>query len=60
MKQLTNLLLGLAALAFLIGTLARFLSGGMLLGNEAVVYWRGAMGFLGFAIALLLIQLRDR
>jgi hypothetical protein len=60
MKQLTNLLLGLAALAFLIGTLARFLSDGLLFGNEAVVYWRGAMGFLGFAIALLLVQLRDR
>ena len=60
MKQVINILLVLAALAFLIGTLARFLSDGVLIGNEAVVYWRGAMGFLAFAIALLLIQLRDR
>ena len=60
MKQVINILLVFAALAFLIGTLARFLSDGVLIGNEAVVYWRGAMGFLAFAIALLLIQLRDR
>ena len=60
MKQVINILLVLAALAFLIGTLARFLSDGVLIGNEAVVYWRGAMGFLAFAIALLLMQLRDR
>ena len=60
MKQLINVLLGLAALAFLIGTMARFLSGGFLLGNEAVVFWRGAIGFLAFAIVLLLIQIRDR
>ena len=60
MKQTTNILLILAVLAFLVGTLARFLSGGVLMGNEAVVYWRGAMGFLAFAIALILLQIRDR
>jgi hypothetical protein len=60
MKQTTNILLILAVLAFLVGTLARFFSGGVLLGNEAVVYWRGAMGFLAFAIALILLQIRDR
>jgi len=60
MQQIINLLLILAVLAFLAGTAARFFSGGMLLGNEAVVYWRGAMGFLAFAIALILIQIRDR
>ena len=59
MKQLANILLALAALAFLTGTLARFFSDGVLLGNEAVVYWRGAMGFLAFAMALILIQIRD-
>ena len=60
MKQLVNVLLILAVLAFLTGTLARFFAGGMLLGNEAVVYWRGAMGFLAFAVTLVLIQIRDR
>ena len=60
MKQTINILLILAVLAFLVGTLARFFSDGGLLGNEAVVYWRGAMGFLAFAIALILIQIRDR
>jgi len=59
MKQLANILLALAVLAFLTGTLARFFSDGVLLGNEAVVYWRGAMGFLAFAMALILIQIRD-
>ena len=38
MKQVINILLVLAVLAFLIGTLARFLSDGVLIGNEAVVY----------------------
>ena len=60
MNQIVNVLLILAVLAFLVGTLARFLSDGVLLGNEAVVYWRGTMGFLAFAIALTLIQIRDR
>ena len=59
MKQTVNILLILAVLAFLVGTLARFFSGGVLLGSEAVVYWRGAMGFLAFAIALILLQIRD-
>jgi hypothetical protein len=59
MKQAVNILLILAVLSFLVGTLARFLWDGVLLGNEAVVYWRGAMGFLAFAIALILIQIRD-
>jgi len=59
MKQLANILLSLAVLAFLAGTLARFFSDGVLLGNDAVVYWRGAMGFLAFSIALILIQIRD-
>lgn len=59
MKQMVNILLGLAVAAFLTGTVARFVSSGELLGNDAVVYWRGAMGFLAFAIALTLIQIRD-
>jgi hypothetical protein len=60
MKKTTDILIVLAVAAFLVGTLARFFSGGTLLGNDAVVYWRGAMGFLAFAIALILIQIRDR
>jgi len=60
MNRLVNILIILAALAFIVGTLARFLGGGTLLGNEAVVYWRGAIGFLAFAATLLLVQIRDR
>ena len=60
MNRLINILILLAALAFVSGTLARFLSGGDLMGHEAVVYWRGAVGFLAFAITLVLIQIRDK
>ena len=59
MNRLINTLILLAALAFIVGTLARFLGGGNLLGNEAVVYWRGSIGFLAFAATLLLVQIRD-
>ncbi len=54
-----NVLIGLAVLAFLVGALGRFLFDGQWLGNEPVVFWRGAMGFLAFAIALILLQIRD-
>ena len=60
MHRLINALILLAALAFASGAVARFLSGGNLLGNEAVVYWRGSIGFLAFAVTLLLIQIRDK
>ena len=60
MNKLINILIFLAALAFIVGSLARFLGGGYLLGNEAVVYWRGAVGLLAFAVTLLLIQIRDK
>ena len=50
MNRLANLLVFLAALAFMVGTVARFLGGGNLLGNEAVVYRRGSIGFLSFAV----------
>ena len=49
------LLIGLAALAFSVGTVAAFSHQVMLL--EPVGYWRGAVGFLLFAIAL---QMMDR
>ena len=60
MNRLINALILLAALAFVSGTLARFLGRGTLLGNEAVVYWRGSIGFLAFAVTLLLVQIRDK
>jgi hypothetical protein len=53
-------LICLAALAFVVGTLGRFFLDGSLLGIEPVVYWRGAIGFLAFAMTLILIQIRDK
>jgi len=60
MKILVNVLIILAAIAFVVGSAARFLHGGTLLGYEPVVYWRGAIGFLAFAGTLTLTQIRDK
>jgi uncharacterized membrane protein len=49
MKNLCWLLIGLAALAFCVGTATAFAHTTYLL--EPVGYWRGAVGFLLFAIA---------
>jgi len=46
-------LIGLAALAFCVGTYAAFTHQVILL--EPVGFWRGAVGFLLFAIALRLM-----
>ena len=50
MRNLCWLLIGLAALAFTVGTATAFMRQTFLL--EPVGYWRGAVGFLLFAIAL--------
>ena len=60
MKMLVNTLIILAATAFIVGTAVRFLYGGHFLGQEPVVYWRGAIGFLAFACTLILVQIRDK
>jgi uncharacterized membrane protein len=49
MRNLCWLLIGLAALAFCVGTATAFTHQTFLL--EPVGYWRGAVGFLLFAIA---------
>lgn len=48
------LLIALAALAFVVGTSLAFSGATFLL--PPVGYWRGAVGFLLFAIALRLMQ----
>ena len=48
------LLIGLAALAFSVGTVVAFTHRVFLL--EPVGYWRGAVGFLLFAIALRMMS----
>ena len=50
-------LIGLAALAFGVGTVAAFTHRVILL--EPVGFWRGAVGFLLFAIALRLMDHRS-
>jgi len=54
MRSLCWLLIGLAALAFTVGATHAFLHKTFLL--EPVGYWRGAIGFLLFAIAIRLMD----
>jgi uncharacterized membrane protein len=54
MRSICWLLIGLAALAFSVGTVTAFSHQVMLL--EPVGYWRGAVGFLLFAIALRMMD----
>ena len=56
MRSLCWLLIGLAVLAFGIGTVAAFTHQAFVL--EPVGFWRGAVGFLLFAIVLRLMDAR--
>ena len=56
MRTACWLLIGLAALAFTVGTTIAFRHQVFLL--EPVGYWRGAIGFLLFAIALRMMDSR--
>lgn len=56
MRNLCWLLIALAALAFAVGTTIAFSHTVFLL--EPVGYWRGAVGFLLFAIALRMMDSR--
>ena len=56
MRTACWLLIGLAALAFSVGTAIAFSHSVFLL--EPVGYWRGAVGFLLFAIAIRAMNLR--
>jgi uncharacterized membrane protein len=57
MRNLCWLLIGLAALAFTVGTMTAFAHKAFLL--EPVGFWRGAIGFLLFAIALRMMDSRS-
>lgn len=56
MRMVCWLLIGLAALAFAVGTITAFAHHVFLL--EPVGFWRGAVGFLLFAIALRMMDSR--
>jgi len=55
MKSFCWLLIILAAVAFLVGTVLAF-NGGRAWLLSPVGYWRGAVGFLLFAIALRVME----
>ena len=50
-------LIGFAALAFVVGTVLSFTHSTFLVAPQA--YWRGAVGFLLFAIALRMMERKD-
>ena len=54
MKNICWALIGLGALAFVIGTFTAFTGQNFLLAPQG--YWRGAVGFVVFAIALRLME----
>jgi hypothetical protein len=54
MRTFCWLLIGVAGVAFAVGTATAFAHSTFLL--EPVGYWRGAVGFLLFAIALRLME----
>ncbi len=54
MKNACWTLIALAALAFVVGSCLAFMNKTFLL--APVGYWRGAMGFLAFAIAIRLME----
>jgi hypothetical protein len=56
MRTLCWVLIGLAALAFSVGTVVAFAHQTFLL--EPVGFWRGAVGFLLFAIAIRMMDSR--
>ena len=56
MRRTCWVLIGLAALAFAVGTITAFAHQVFLL--EPVGFWRGAVGFLLFAIALRMMDSR--
>lgn len=57
MRSVCWLLIGLAALAFCVGTGTAFTHQTMML--EPVGFWRGAVGFLLFAIAIRMMDFRQ-
>ena len=57
MKNVCWALIGLAALAFLVGTFLTFRNMQFLLTPAG--YWRGAMGFLLFAISLRVMDMKN-
>ncbi len=58
MRWLANFLIILAALGLLLGLGIRLVKGGFL--GDPVFFWRGSMSLLTMAIAIVLIQIRNK
>ncbi len=58
MRMVQNALLGVGGLGFLAGAVVKVT--GMSLCFAPGTYWRGAVGCAAFAIALILMEMRDR
>lgn len=58
MRMLSNFLIILAAVGLSIGLAMRLVKGGFL--GDPVFFWRGSMALLTVAIALLLMQIRNK
>jgi hypothetical protein len=58
MRLLPNVLVILAVIGILLGLVVRLTRGGFL--ADPVFFWRGSMAFLAIAIAVALIQIRDK
>lgn len=58
MRWLPTYLVILAAIGILLGLIVRLVKGGFL--ADPVFFWRGAVALLAVAIAITLIQIRDK
>ncbi len=58
MRTLSTVLIVLAVIGLLTGLAVRSMKGGFL--GDPVFYWRGSIALLTVAIALLLIQIRNK
>ena len=57
MKNVCWALIGLAALAFIVGSFLTLIDKELVL--APVGYWRGAIGFLAFAVALRVMDMKS-
>jgi len=58
MRWLPNLLVILATIGILLGLGVRLIRGGFL--GDPVFFWRGSMAMLAIAIAITVIQIRNK
>lgn len=58
MRWLPNLLVILATIGILLGLAIRLIKGGFL--ADPVFFWRGAVAMLAVAMAITLIQIRNK